>query len=188
MAGTAVMRPKYPRGMLVGAGGEGARSRVWLAAVAVGPLLVAALAPAAQGAQLKPLTGVYKATPSIGSPWEFRVAKATCAPPVRGGNQHKKKGFCLRPVSEPTFNVSCPSGATIFNAGVVVDELLFSAAGKLAWSWTASDDSTGSFHIGVDRHGHATGYYEVNESHFVPASETTEKCPSGRISFTARRG
>ena len=159
-----------------------------MASLVAGLLLVSALAPTAHAAQLKPLTGLYKATPSTGSPWELRVVKATCAPPVRGGNQHQKKGFCLRSVSEPSFNVTCPSGATIFNASVTIDELLFSATGKLAWSWTASDDSTGTFHITVDRHGHATGYYEVNETHFIPASETTEKCPSGRISFTAKRG
>jgi hypothetical protein len=67
-------------------------------------------------------------------------------------------------------------------------EELLSAAGKLSEPEISSDETTGSFHITVDRHGHASGYFEILELHYPEEGGTTpEKCPSARITFTAKR-
>lgn len=143
--------------------------------------------PAYAHSPIHPLTGRYVASTSVGTTFEFRVVKATCPPPVRGGAQHQKKGFCFAPVSEPTFDDACPSGFVTHGEIYALFEELLSASGTLSEPETSSSGTTGSFHITVDRHGHATGYFEIVGMHFLEGSETTEKCPSGRIAFTAKR-
>src|ERR1700689_4039495 len=137
----------------------------------------------------RPQTGLYKAKTSTGGSFTFRVLKATCPPPVRGGAQHQKKGFCFVPISEFTFDQKCPSGAEIHDEGYALFEELLSSTGKLAEPETSSDGTTGVFHVTVARNGHASGYIEViTIRQPYQEGEAAEKCPSGRITFTASRG
>lgn len=157
-----------------------------------GPALLAVMlamvaAPAYAQSPSHPQTGRYLASTSVGTTFEFHVVKATCPPPVRGGNQHQKKGFCLAPTSEPTFDAPCPSGFVTHGETYALFEELLSSSGMLSEPETSSDGTTGSFHITVDKHGHAAGYFEIVGMHFLEGSETNEKCPSGRITFTAKR-
>lgn len=144
-------------------------------------------APAYAQSSGHPQTGRYLASTSVGTTFEFHVVKATCPPPVRGGNQHQKKGFCFDPVSELTFDDPCPSGFVTHGEIYALFEELLSASGVLSEPEISSDGTTGSFHITVDKHGHAAGYFEIVGMHFLEGSETNEKCPSGRITFTAKR-
>jgi hypothetical protein len=150
-------------------------------------VILAVLAPAALAAAPGPQAGRYKATTSAGTPFEFRVVKATCPPPVRGGNQHQKKGFCFAPLTDPTINLKCPDGAEYDGESYALFEELLSSAGTLSTPETSSDGTTGVFHITVDRHGHATGYFEIIEQHYAEGAQTPTPCPSGKITFSAKR-
>jgi hypothetical protein len=89
----------------------------------------------------------------------------------------------------PTFDLTCPSGFTIHGEIYALFEELLSSAGKLSEPETSSNGTTGSFHVTVDRRGHAKGYFEILELHAPLEGEAApERCPSGRISFTAKRG
>jgi hypothetical protein len=149
--------------------------------------ILAVPAPATLAATPGPQTGRYKATTSAGTNFEFRVVKATCPPPVRGGNQHQKKGFCFAPLTDPTINLKCPDGAEYDGESYALFEELLSSAGTLSTPETSSDGTTGVFHITVDRHGHATGYFEIIEQHFAEGAQTPTPCPSGKITFSAKR-
>jgi hypothetical protein len=149
-----------------------------IAAVSVTPALAATPTPQ---------TGRYKATTSVGTPFEFRVVKATCPPPVRGGNQHQKKGFCFAPITDPTINLKCPDGAEYDGESYALFEELLSSAGTLSTPETSSDGTTGVFHVTVDHHGHASGYFEIVEQHYAEGAQTPTPCPSGKITFSAKR-
>jgi hypothetical protein len=151
-------------------------------------LAVLATASASARSAGHPQTGHYKASTSVGTTFEFRVLKATCAPPVRGGAQHQRKGYCFAPLSMPTFDLTCPSGFVFHGEIYALFEELLSTAGKLSEPETSSNGTTGSFHVAVDRRGHAGGYFEIVEPHYPLEGGTAERCPSGRISFTAKRG
>jgi hypothetical protein len=43
------------------------------------------------------------------------------------------------------------------------------------------------FHIAVDCHGHAAGYFEIVEQHYAEGAQTPTKCPSSKITFSAKR-
>jgi hypothetical protein len=66
-------------------------------------------------------------------------------------------------------------------------EELLSSAGTLSTPETSSDGTTGVFHVTVDHHGHASGYFEIVEQHYAEGAQTPEKCPSGKITFSAKR-
>jgi hypothetical protein len=153
----------------------------------IGVIFAAFAVPASAHAPSHPQIGRYKASTSVGTSFEFRVVKATCPPPVRGGNQHQKRGFCLLPLGEPTFDYTCPSGFTIHGEIYALFEELLSASGKLVEPETSSSGTTGTFHISVDRSGHATGFFEIVALHAIEGSETLEKCPTGRMTFSAKR-
>jgi hypothetical protein len=142
--------------------------------------------PSLAAAASAPQTGRYKATTSVGTPFEFRVVKATCPPPVRGGNQHQKKGFCFAPITDPTLNLKCPDGAEYAGESYALFEELLSSAGTLSTPETSSDGTTGVFHVTVD-HGHASGYFEIVEQHYAEGAQTPTPCPSGKITFSAKR-
>lgn len=154
-----------------------------LLATTLAALALPSLAAAGPG----PQTGLYKATTSAGTAFSFRVVKATCAPPVRGGNQHQKKGFCFAPVTDPTINLKCPDGAEYSGESYALFEELLSSSGQLSTPETSSDGTTGVFHITVDRHGHATGYFEIVEQHYAIEAQTPTPCPSGKVTFSAKR-
>ena len=149
--------------------------------------ILVALASSALAAAPGLQSGRYKATTSVGTSFEFRVVKATCAPPVRGGEQHQKKGFCFAPVTDPTLNLKCPDGAEFAGESYALFETLLSSSGTLSSPETSSNGTTGVFHITVDHHGHAGGYFEIVESHYSEAAQAPEKCPSGKITFSAKR-
>ena len=156
-------------------------------ATALATCAVALAIPALACATVGPQTGLYKATTSAGTKFDFRVIKATCAPPVRGGNQHQKKGFCFAPLTDPTINLKCPGGAEYDGESYALFEELLSGSGQLSTPETSSDGTTGDFHIAVDRHGHASGYFEIVEQHYAEGAQTPTKCPSGKITFSAKR-
>jgi hypothetical protein len=149
--------------------------------------IFAAIAPSALAAAPSLQTGRYKATTSSGTTFEFRVVKATCAPPVRGGNQHQKKGFCFAPITDPTLDLKCPSGAAYDGESYALFEVLLSSAGALSEPETSSDGTTGVFHVTVDRHAHASGYFEIDEPHYPEGAQTPEQCLSGKVTFSAKR-
>jgi hypothetical protein len=148
---------------------------------------LAAFAPAALAATAGPQTGRYKATTSAGTSFEFRVVKATCPPPVRGGNQHQKKGICFAPVTAPTINLKCPDGAEYAGESYALFPELLSSSGTLSTPETSSDGTKGVFHLTVDHHGHASGYFEIVEQHYAEEAQTPTACPSGKITFSAKR-
>jgi hypothetical protein len=150
-------------------------------------LAICVVAPAALAATPGPQTGRYKATTSAGTAFEFRVIKATCAPPVRGGNQHQKKGFCFSPLTDPTIDLKCPDGAEYDGESYALFEELLSSSGQLSTPETSSDGTTGIFHITVDHRGHAAGYFEIVEQHYAIGAQTPTACPSGKITFSAKR-
>jgi hypothetical protein len=150
-------------------------------------MAVALAIPALASATSGPQTGRYKATTSAGTAFEFRVVKATCAPPVRGGNQHQKKGFCFAPVTDPTIDLKCPDGAEYGGESYALFEELLSSSGQLSTPETSSDGTTGVFHITVDRRGHASGYFQIVEQHYAEGAQTPTPCPSGKITFSAKR-
>jgi hypothetical protein len=160
--------------------------RVATLTVLVGAIL-ATITPAALAVAPAPQTGRYKATTSAGTPFEFRVIKTTCAPPVRGGNQHQKKGFCFVPITDPTLNLKCPDGAEYDGESYALFEELLSSAGTLSTPETSSDGTMGVFHVTVDHHGHASGYFEIVEQHYAEGAQTPTACPSGKITFSAKR-
>lgn len=155
--------------------------RIAVLAIALG--LVPAAALAASSAH--PVTGLYKATPKTGKPFSFHIVKAICPPPVRGGNQHQKLGYCYKPVGDPTFDITCKSGATIDGESYALFDGLLTSAGKLSEPETSSDGTTGAFHITVGTNGHASGFYEV--VFHRSGGGSVEKCPTGRITFTAQK-
>jgi hypothetical protein len=147
----------------------------------------ATIAPSALAAAPGLQTGRYKATTSAGTQFEFRVIKATCPPPVRGGNQHQKKGFCFAPITDPTLDLKCPSGAMYDGESYALFEELLSSTGTLSTPETSSDGTTGVFHLTVDRHAHASGYFEIDEPHYLEGAQTPEQCLSGKVTFSAKR-
>jgi|GEM_PF-3157694 len=161
--------------------------RATLQAILVTVLATCAAAAPALAATLGPQTGRYKATTSAGTSFEFRVVKATCPPPVRGGNQHQKKGFCFAPLTDPTINLKCPDGAEYDGESYALFEELLSSRGQLSAPETSSDGTTGVFHITVDHRGHASGYFEIVEQHYAIGAQTPTPCPSGKITFSAKR-
>ncbi len=155
--------------------------------VLLGTAVAALVLPSLATAASTPQTGLYKATTSAGTAFSFRVIKATCAPPVRGGNQHQKKGFCFAPVSDPTIDLKCPDGAEYSGESYALFEELLTSKGQLSTPETSSDGTTGVFHVTVDHHGHATGYFEIVEQHYGEGAQTPTSCPSGKITFSAKR-
>jgi hypothetical protein len=149
-------------------------------------VLVTVVAPALAAAPA-PQTGRYKATTSAGTSFEFRVVKAKCPPPVRGGNQHQKVGLCFAPLTDPTINLKCPDGAEYSGESYALFDELLSSAGALSTPEMSSDGTTGTFHVTVDRHGHASGYFEIVEQHYAENAQTPTPCPSGKVTFSAKR-
>jgi hypothetical protein len=72
-------------------------------------------------------------------------------------------------------------------AAHVLKRQLLSSAGTLSTPETSSDGTTGVFHVTVDHHGHANGYFEIVEQHYAEGVQTPTPCPSGKVTFSARR-
>ena len=135
------------------------------------------------------LTGRYKATTSTGGSFDFKVAEIVCPRQGRGGNQHQRKGYCFVPGAPPTFAVACPSGYVLANDSYALFNALLTSAGKLSSPEVRSDGANGTFHLTVDRKGHAKGYLDVTLMRSTDdVTGATETCTTGRITFTAKRG
>lgn len=146
--------------------------------------LAALCVPAAAKSTAHPKTGVYRGHASNGVSIRFRVVHRTCPPAVRGGLQNQRLGYCYVPGPSPAVTETCPSGFVRHDIYLGLFQTLLSSKGKLTLPVTSSDGGTGTFHIAVDNHGHATGYYEQVIVHGTD-SGALEKCPTGRITFTA---
>jgi hypothetical protein len=152
-------------------------------------LLTLSLVPAAGASTPShPQTGLYRSSTFGGTKFEFRIKIAVCPPDERGGNQHQKRGYCFVPVGNPALPVTpCPSGSTFNDEYYDLFNVLIPSSGKFKSPLTSSSEAKGEFHITIGRHGTATGYLELTTVHYAPGTETPEKCPSGRIAFTAKR-
>lgn len=135
-----------------------------------------------------PETGLYRSSTFDGTKFEFRIRVQVCPPDERGGNQHQKKGYCFVPVGTAALPVTpCPSGESFDDEPYDLFNVLIPSSGKIKSPLTSSSEARGEFHIAVGRHGTAGGYLELTTVHYAPGTETPEKCPSGRIAFTAKR-
>jgi hypothetical protein len=135
-----------------------------------------------------PQTGLYRSSAFAGTKFEFRIKVAVCPPDERGGNQHQKKGYCFVPVGNGALPATpCPGGATFNDEYYDLFNVLIPSSGKIKSPLTSSSEAFGEFHITIGRHGTASGYMELTTVHYAPGTETPEKCPSGRIAFTAKR-
>jgi hypothetical protein len=52
---------------------------------------------------------------------------------------------------------------------------------------TSSNGTTGVFHVTFDHHGHASGYFEIVAQHYAEGAQAPTPCPSGKITFSAKR-
>jgi hypothetical protein len=162
-----------------------------LVGLGLGPLLALGIcaAPAPAKSSGHPQTGRYKATPTAGAAFDFRIADRVCPRQGRGGNQHQRKGSCFVPGTLPTFDLACPSGYVLRNDTYALFNVLLTSAGKLSSPAVSSNGEIGAFHLTVDTKGHAKGYFEVTLKRPTDdVTGTTETCSTGRITFTARRG
>jgi hypothetical protein len=156
--------------------------------IALAAVLVVSLAgPAAASAPSHPLVGLYRSSSISGTKLEFRVSKGICPPDERGGEQHQKKGYCFVPLKFPTPATPCPGGLVYNDEEYDLFTTLIPSSGKLKSPLTSSSGAAGEFRIAIGKHGGATGYLELLTLHDAPESEVLEKCPSGRIAFTAKR-
>ena len=154
--------------------------------VAVGLAVVAAAAAGARSPS-HPKTGHYKGTTSQGEAFDFKVVRSTCAPPVRGGNQHQKKGYCFLPdAAAVNINETCPSGFVIQDTFDTFEYLL-PAHGATPIRGTRSDGATSVLRLTVATNGKATGTLEQTAPHMTD-SGVLEQCPSGKLMLKAKRG
>jgi hypothetical protein len=154
--------------------------------------LLGLIATPASAKTAPPGTGAYKGTTSQGSTIRFAVANKTCAPNMRGGNQHKRRGYCLVPSrTPPAITERCPSGFVFRDVYNGIFEVLLSAKGKLTLPEEGGNGNEisirGVFSVAVTSGGRASGYLDQRRAHALDTQGKLEWCPSGRVSFTARR-
>ena len=164
------------------------RARTLLPALSTLLLALSLVPVASASTPPHPQTGLYRSSTFAGTKFEFRIKVAVCPPDERGGNQHQKKGYCFVPVGAGALPATpCPSGATFSDEYYDLFNVLIPKTGKIKSPLTSSSEAFGEFHITIGRHGTASGYMELTTVHYAPGTETPEKCPSGRIAFTAKR-
>lgn len=158
-------------------------SLLLIAVVAAVVLVAVPAVDARPGA--RPKTGLYKGTTSQNHAFDFRVVKATCAPPVRGGNQHQKKGYCFEPVTqEVDITETCPSGFVLDDVYVPVEFLLPAHGAITIRGNTRSDGENDTLHLDVGTNGKATGTLVETTPHTTDAGPV-EQCSSGLVRLTA---